>query len=254
MRARGARRAPPRAFERLGRGPDLLRRARRAPSTSPPASTRSSRPCLAGYTIDWRAWASIFYLRFPIGERTPFREVKRLRPVQHPGMGCGSPGGDGTAASLAVGRGRAEPRPRRGRRRRRRGDAGGGRAPRGRPVFCTLSGGWDSRLLLCLLAEQRARRPSGRDGEPGQRPPPRGGARGGGRDEPRSAALDPGGRRCGVLGRHARARAAGGLPARRASLGDAAGGRAPGTFRSGDRRPRRWTRSRRGARTTTPSR
>ncbi len=32
------------------------------------------------YTIDWRAWASIFYLRLPIGERTPFQEVKRLRP------------------------------------------------------------------------------------------------------------------------------------------------------------------------------
>ena len=32
------------------------------------------------YTIDWRAWASIFYLRFPIGDRTPFQEVKRLRP------------------------------------------------------------------------------------------------------------------------------------------------------------------------------
>ncbi len=24
----------------------------------------------------------------------------------------------------------------------------------GGPVTCTLSGGWDSRLLLCLLAEQ----------------------------------------------------------------------------------------------------
>ena len=31
-------------------------------------------------TIDWRAWASIFYLRFPLGERTPFLEIKRLRP------------------------------------------------------------------------------------------------------------------------------------------------------------------------------
>ena len=130
------------------------------------------------YTIDWRAWASIFYLRFPIGERTPFREVKRLRPVQHPGMGCGPPGGEGAAASLAVGRGPAEPRPRRGRRRARRGNAGGRRAPCARARLLHAQRWLGLPAPALPAGRARARRPSGRDGEPGQRPPPRGGARG----------------------------------------------------------------------------
>src|SRR5256885_15402608 len=110
------------------------------------------------YTIDWRAWASIFYLRFPIGERTPFREIKRLRPFstlewdadrraakarQHrwpwaevePSMGLD----EGSGAIVEAQRTAVAP------------------VARG-PVVCMLSGGWDSRLLLCLLAEH------GRDG------------------------------------------------------------------------------------------
>jgi asparagine synthase len=105
------------------------------------------------YTIDWRAWAAIFYLRFPLGERTPFGEVRRLRPFstlewdadrreakarQHrwpwaevqPSLGLD----DGASAVVEAMRGAVS------------------RLARG-PVFCTLSGGWDSRLLLCLLAE-----------------------------------------------------------------------------------------------------
>jgi hypothetical protein len=105
------------------------------------------------YTIDWRAWASIFYLRFPIGERTPFREVKRLRPFstlewdadrreatarQHrwpwaevqPTLGLD----EGAGAVVEAMRATVAP------------------LSRG-TVFCTLSGGWDSRLLLCLLAD-----------------------------------------------------------------------------------------------------
>jgi asparagine synthase len=105
------------------------------------------------YTIDWRAWASIFYLRFPVGERTPFREVRRLRPFstlewdadrqqakapQHrwpwaevePSLGLD----DGANALVEATRAAVAPL------------AGG-------PVSCTLSGGWDSRILLCLLAE-----------------------------------------------------------------------------------------------------
>jgi Asparagine synthase len=104
-------------------------------------------------TIDWRAWASIFYLRFPIGERTPFREVKRLRPFstlewdadrqqarapQHrwpwaevePSLGLD----EGADALVEATRAAVAP------------------LAQG-PVFCTLSGGWDSRILLCLLAE-----------------------------------------------------------------------------------------------------
>jgi hypothetical protein len=105
------------------------------------------------YAIDWRAWASIFYLRFPLGERTPFREVRRLRPFstlewdadreetrarQHrwpwaevePSLGLD----EGSSAVIEATRAAVAP------------------LAQG-PVFCTLSGGWDSRVLLCLLAE-----------------------------------------------------------------------------------------------------
>ena len=104
-------------------------------------------------TIDWRAWASIFYLRFPLGERTPFLEVKRLRPfstlewngaderrrtVRHrwpwaeiePRLGLE----DGSDAAVEAMREAVAPL-------------------ETSPVTCTLSGGRDSRLLLCLLAE-----------------------------------------------------------------------------------------------------
>jgi Asparagine synthase len=105
-------------------------------------------------TIDWRAWASIFYLRFPLGERTPFMEVKRLRPfstlewddagdqrctVQHrwpwaeiePHFDLGH----GSEAAVEAMREAVAPL-------------------ETSPVTCTLSGGRDSRLLLCLLAER----------------------------------------------------------------------------------------------------
>jgi asparagine synthase len=106
------------------------------------------------YTIDWRAWASIFYLRFPLGERTPFLEVKRLRPFstlewdhvrnrlsarQHRWpWATVEPIHDlqqGAAAVVQAMRAALAPLA-------------------GEPTVCTLSGGWDSRLLLCLLAEQ----------------------------------------------------------------------------------------------------
>jgi Asparagine synthase len=105
-------------------------------------------------TIDWRAWASIFYLRFPLGERTPFLEVKRLRPfstlewdgdaqraktVQHrwpwseiePHLGLDA----GSESALEAMRAAVAPL----------SDS---------PVTCTLSGGRDSRLVLCLLARE----------------------------------------------------------------------------------------------------
>ncbi len=105
-------------------------------------------------TIDWRAWASIFFLRFPLGERTPFGEVKRLRPfstlewdeggerrrtVEHrwpwaefePDLDLE----DGSDACVEAMRDAIAPL-------------------EASPVTCTLSGGRDSRLLLCLLAER----------------------------------------------------------------------------------------------------
>jgi Asparagine synthase len=105
-------------------------------------------------TIDWRAWASIFYLRFPVGRRTPFLEVRRLRPfstlewdeagerprtVEHrwpwaeiePTLDL-EDGSDAAAEALREAMAPLETD----------------------PVICTLSGGWDSRLLLCLLAKE----------------------------------------------------------------------------------------------------
>jgi len=107
-------------------------------------------------TIDWRAWASIFFLRFPLGERTPFLEIKRLRPfstLEWDGRGGGrrtvehrwpwaeiepdldlEQGSDACVEAMRDAIARLEPG----------------------PVTCTLSGGRDSRLLLCLLAERES--------------------------------------------------------------------------------------------------
>jgi hypothetical protein len=105
-------------------------------------------------TVDWRAWASIFFLRFPLGERTPFLEVKRLRPfstlewdasaerrrtVEHrwpwaeiePDLDL-EHGSDAVVEAMRSALSPLE----------------------ASPVTCTLSGGRDSRLLLCMLAER----------------------------------------------------------------------------------------------------
>lgn len=102
-------------------------------------------------TVDWRAWSSIICLRYPIGSRTPFEEVRRLPPFSvltadesgvemrrkrwpwrevEPSLGV-EEGADAVLeamrASIAT-----------------LGDG---------PVVCPLSGGLDSRMLLCLLRE-----------------------------------------------------------------------------------------------------
>ena len=106
-------------------------------------------------TIDWRAWASIFFLRFPLGERTPFLEVKRLRPFSTLEWDEERRAPPHRRTSVALGGDRASistwsaaPTPCVEAMR----DA---IAPlEASPVTCTLSGGRDSRLLLCLLAER----------------------------------------------------------------------------------------------------
>ena len=160
--------------------PRLLRRARGAVYFASRIDPLV-RPCHAPDTIDWRAWASIFYLRFPLGERTPFREVKRLRPFSTLEWDAGGerrrtvehrwpwaevePDLDLEEGSGAV----------------RGGNAGGDRAARGEDRVLHP----ERRLGLPPAAlpagRARARRPRAADREPGQRPPPRGGARGGGR-------------------------------------------------------------------------
>ena len=227
----------------------------RAPSTSPPASTRSCRPCLAGTRSTGAPGRRSSTSASRSGERTPFLEVKRLRPFstlewdaeRQERQAHGSIAGRGPRSSRASASTRA-PRPssrRCGRRSRPSRAARLLHAQRrlGLPPPALPAGGAGPRRLQA------------RDRQPGQRPPTaRRSSLARGRESPRRAALDRGGRPGGLLGRDARARPAGRLPARRASLGDAAGRRAPGTARA--RRPTAWgsTPSPRGARTTTRSR
>jgi hypothetical protein len=102
-------------------------------------------------SVDWDAWAAMIALRYPLGERTPFAELRRLRPH----------------ATLARRRGRgrvgrpawpwAEVEPDRG------VDEGADAwvaamrdalAGLGPEVLCPLSGGRDSRLVLCVLPDR----------------------------------------------------------------------------------------------------
>jgi Asparagine synthase len=104
-------------------------------------------------SVDWDAWASIVAVRFPSGERTPFAEVRRLEPFSTLSRRFGrfrsrSPTwpwaevephldlGEGAEALLAGLREAV--------------------AQVRHPVLCPLSGGRDSRMVLCLLAETGA--------------------------------------------------------------------------------------------------
>jgi Asparagine synthase len=104
-------------------------------------------------SIDWDAWAAILALDYPLGDRTPFSEIKVLPPF--------------ATLERRRGRGRvaeerwpwAEVDPHRAvetgtaelLERLRESIA---RLPPG-PIACQLSGGWDSRVCLGLVAEQR---------------------------------------------------------------------------------------------------
>jgi Asparagine synthase len=101
-------------------------------------------------SIDWDAWASILILRFPAGERTPFAEIRRLEPFSVLGRHWGRYRARSAAWPLLG----AEPR--------LDGPAAAERmvaalreevaAVEG-PVAVPLSGGRDSRMVACLLAE-----------------------------------------------------------------------------------------------------
>jgi hypothetical protein len=106
---------------------------------------------------NWDAWAGILAMNLPIGDRTPFAEIRRLGPF----------------TTLAAGPAGAELRPERWPWAEQEAthtiEAGVpdvvdamratvGRLPAG-PVTIPLTGGWDSRALLCLLRNDPRRPP-----------------------------------------------------------------------------------------------
>ena len=104
-------------------------------------------------SVDWEAWATILSISYPLGDRTPFSEIRRLPPFSTLEVQRGSPRVEEerwpwaeVEPSLSV-------------------EAGAGdvveslrasfaRLPQG-PIMCQLSGGLDSRLCLGLLSEHR---------------------------------------------------------------------------------------------------
>jgi Asparagine synthase len=103
--------------------------------------------------VDWDAWAAILTLDHPLGDRTPFVEIRRLAPFSTLRWSRGRARIDEhrwpwaeVEPRLDVATGAVETAA-------RMRDAVA-ELPVGE-VVCPLSGGWDSRLLLCLLACER---------------------------------------------------------------------------------------------------
>jgi hypothetical protein len=103
-------------------------------------------------SVDWEAWSAIFCTGFPIGDHTPFSEIKRLRPHHFLYLKRGKPATDNPAwpwaevePSLTVASG-LDPLLE---RMREAIDP-----LREREVISALSGGWDSRLILSFLMER----------------------------------------------------------------------------------------------------
>jgi hypothetical protein len=111
-----------------------------------PLVRTASRPL----SIDWDAWASIVVLRFPIGERTPFAEIRRLEPFsllreRWRGFRPHSPAWPWAEAQPRLDRSSAAEAVLEGLR--------GEVAALEEPVAAPLSGGRDSRMVVCALAE-----------------------------------------------------------------------------------------------------
>jgi asparagine synthetase B (glutamine-hydrolysing) len=107
----------------------------------------------ARLSVDWSSWASIIALGYSPGDGTPFNEIRRLDPLARIEV---APGMASTRRPGRLAWVEAEPmRPAEAQERilaaMREEIAGLDPAIR---VCCPLSGGWDSRLLLCLLAER----------------------------------------------------------------------------------------------------
>ncbi len=101
-------------------------------------------------SVDWAAWAAIFMLTAPLGDRTPFLEIRRLPPfstLKHrPGKG---PRQRVTDWPWAHDRDEGASGPEQVVERLREALA----EIEASSLICPLSGGWDSRLLLMLARE-----------------------------------------------------------------------------------------------------
>jgi len=101
-------------------------------------------------SIDWDAWAAIVALRFPIGERTPFVEIRRLEPFSTLGRRLRRFRSHSRTWPWAE----AEPQlDRNGAAEGVLEGVRGAVASLDGPVAAPLSGGRDSRMVACGLAE-----------------------------------------------------------------------------------------------------
>jgi Asparagine synthase len=107
------------------------------------------RACPHPLSLDWDAWAATISLRFPLGERTPFAEIRRLPVFSALRKRLGRP------QRLVPTWPWAEVEPGRSREEAAEAIVAGLRealAPLDRDALCPLSGGRDSRLVTCALA------------------------------------------------------------------------------------------------------
>lgn len=101
-------------------------------------------------TIDWDAWSSILAMRFPGADRTPFAEIRRLQPYATLGWSRRRPVVEAPTWPWAQTEEHLEhPEVGEALAQSLRDTV----AAVGRPVLVPLSGGRDSRMLACALAE-----------------------------------------------------------------------------------------------------
>jgi hypothetical protein len=117
------------------------------------AADALARGTSATLSVDWESVASVIAIGYPPGDGTLFAEIKRLDPLalleQRPDSSPEVTGGDlGWAEVEPNGSGDAAEDIAAGLRQEVAA------LDRSDPIHCALSGGWDSRLLLCLLAER----------------------------------------------------------------------------------------------------
>ncbi|MFC4533918.1 asparagine synthase-related protein [Sphaerisporangium dianthi] len=101
--------------------------------------------------MDWSAWANLLVMMTPLGDETPFREIRRLSPATawRASSGAGRPAVESFEPAWLAAEPHKPPAP------EDMVDLIAQRIPhRAGPVAVGLSGGWDSRLLASLAARR----------------------------------------------------------------------------------------------------